>query len=104
MVDASGMLVREVNVGSEPECLVGYFAQLDFPVERIDHEAGPLSPWLHAALVAGPGHPGSIVWSQASAIQAARRGARHSGYPSAKDLRQIGVAEIEVSGPSLGLF
>jgi transposase len=48
-------LVREVKVGSEPECLVGYFDQLDLPVERIGLEAGPLSQWLHAALVAA-GH------------------------------------------------
>ena len=39
VIDADGKLVREVKVGSEPECLVGYFDQL----------------WLHAALVAA-GH------------------------------------------------
>ncbi len=132
VVDATGKLVREVKVGSEPECLVGYFDQLDFPVERIGLEAGPLSQWLHAALVAadhevvlletrhvkaalsamtvktdrkdargiaqllrmgwyrpvhakssaGPGHSGSPGWPQASAIQAARRGAQHPGYPA----------------------
>lgn len=38
--------------GSEPECLVGYFDQLDLPVVRIGLEAGPLSQWLHTALVA----------------------------------------------------
>ena len=46
VVDATGKLVREAKVGSEPECLVGYFAQLEFPVERIGLEAGPLSQWL----------------------------------------------------------
>lgn len=56
VVDATGKLVREVKVGSEPECLVGYFDQLDFPVERIGLEAGPLSQWLYAALVAAGGH------------------------------------------------
>jgi transposase len=55
VVDAAGMVAREVKVGSEPECLVGYFDQLDLPVERIGLEAGPLSQWLHAALVAS-GH------------------------------------------------
>jgi len=52
LVDAAGKVAREVKVGSEPECLVGYFDQLDLPVERIGLEAGPLSQWLHAALVA----------------------------------------------------
>lgn len=55
VVDATGKLVREVKVGSEPQCLVGYFDQLDFPVECIGLEAGPLFQWLHAALVAA-GH------------------------------------------------
>ena len=55
VVDATGKLVREVMVGSEPECLVGYFDQLGFPVERIGLEAGPLSQWLYAARVAA-GH------------------------------------------------
>ncbi|MGV1820008.1 hypothetical protein ACQZ63_12535 [Agrobacterium sp. CG160-95] len=40
VVDATGKLVRGVKVGSEPECLVGYFDQLGFPVERIGLEAG----------------------------------------------------------------
>ncbi len=55
VVDATGKLVREIKVDSEPECLVGYFDRLDFPAERIGLEAGPLSQWLHAALVAA-GH------------------------------------------------
>ncbi|OOO23293.1 hypothetical protein BS627_12015 [Agrobacterium salinitolerans] len=55
MVDTTGKLVREVKVGREPEWLVGYFAQLDIRVERIGLEAGPLSRWLHTALVAA-GH------------------------------------------------
>lgn len=52
VVDAAGKVAREVKVGSEPECLVAYFDQLDLPVVRIGLEAGPLSQWLHAALVA----------------------------------------------------
>ncbi|NKM88708.1 hypothetical protein GFL54_31630 [Rhizobium laguerreae] len=35
VVDATGKMVREVKLGSEPECLVGYFARLEFPVKRI---------------------------------------------------------------------
>ena len=52
MVDATGKIAREIKVASEPEALVGYFAALDLPVSRIGLEAGPLSQWLHAALVA----------------------------------------------------
>ena len=51
IVDATGKVVREVKVVSEPEALVGYFEMLGLPVTRIGLEAGPLSQWLHAALV-----------------------------------------------------
>lgn len=52
VVDATGRIVREVKVASEPEALVRYFDELDLPVSRIGLEAGPLSQWLHAGLVA----------------------------------------------------
>jgi len=52
IVDAKGKIVREVKVASEPEALVRYFNDLELPVCRIGLEAGPLSHWLHAGLVA----------------------------------------------------
>lgn len=55
VVDVAGKVAREVKVGSEPECLVRYFDQVELPVVRLGLEAGPLSQWLHAALVAA-GH------------------------------------------------
>jgi len=51
VVDATGKVVREVKVVSEPEVLVGYFEMLGLTVTRIGLETGPLSQWLHAALV-----------------------------------------------------
>uniref|UniRef100_UPI0005BC59BC IS110 family transposase n=1 Tax=Bradyrhizobium sp. Ai1a-2 TaxID=196490 RepID=UPI0005BC59BC len=53
VVDGTGKVVREVKVASEPEVLIGYFDELELPVSRIGLEAGPLSQWLHAGLVAG---------------------------------------------------
>jgi transposase len=50
IVDASGKIVRETKVASEPEVLVEFFKGLSFPVTRIGLEAGPLSQWLHAGL------------------------------------------------------
>lgn len=50
IVDASGKIVRETKVVSEPEVLVEFFKGLSFPVTRIGLEAGPLSQWLHAGL------------------------------------------------------
>src|SRR4051812_12913529 len=50
VVDATGRIVREAKVASEPEALVGFFAALGVAVTRIGLEAGPLSQWLHAGL------------------------------------------------------
>ena len=50
VVDATGRIVREAKVASEPEALVDFFRQLGLPVVRIGLEAGPLSQWLHAGL------------------------------------------------------
>jgi transposase len=50
VVDATGKIVRETKVPSEPEALVQFFSQLALPVTRIGLEAGPLSQWLHAGL------------------------------------------------------
>jgi transposase len=50
VVDATGRIVREAKVASEPEALVGFFAGLGVAVTRIGLEAGPLSQWLHAGL------------------------------------------------------
>ena len=52
VVDASGKIVREAKVASEPEALVRFFGRLDVRVTRIGLEAGPLSQWLHAGLSA----------------------------------------------------
>jgi transposase len=50
VVDATGRIVREAKVASEPEALIEFFARLGVPVTRIGLEAGPLSQWLHAGL------------------------------------------------------
>jgi transposase len=50
VIDATGRIVRETKVASEPEALVCLFGQLGLPLTRIGLEAGPLSQWLHAGL------------------------------------------------------
>jgi transposase len=50
IVDASGKIVREAKVASEPEELIAWFASLGVGLERIGLEAGPLSQWLFAAM------------------------------------------------------
>jgi transposase len=52
VVDATGRIVREAKVASEPEALIIFFRQRGLPVTRIGLEAGPLSQWLHAGLTA----------------------------------------------------
>jgi transposase len=50
VVDATGQIIREAKVASEPEALTTFFAGLSLPLTRIGLEAGPLSQWLHAGL------------------------------------------------------
>ena len=50
VVDATGRVVREANIASEPEALVGWFRQLGNALTRVGLEAGPLSQWLYAGL------------------------------------------------------
>ena len=50
VVDATGKIIREAKVASEPDALVRFFGELGFPMVRIGLEAGPLSQWLHAGL------------------------------------------------------
>src|SRR5215475_8857384 len=50
VVEASGKIVREAKVPTEPEALIAWFHSLDFGLERIGLEAGPLSQWLFAGM------------------------------------------------------
>jgi transposase len=50
VVDASGRIVREGKVASEPEALIAWFGAFGLALERIGLEAGPLSQWLYAAM------------------------------------------------------
>ena len=50
IVDATGRIIRETKVASEPEALITWFRGLGLALTRIGLEAGPLSQWLYAAL------------------------------------------------------
>lgn len=50
VVGADGKILREAKVASEPEALIAWFGSLEFGLERIGLEAGPLSQWLFAAM------------------------------------------------------
>lgn len=52
VVDATGRIVREAKVASEPEALIGWLAGLGLKLTRIGLEAGPLSQWLYAGMTA----------------------------------------------------
>ena len=53
VVDAQGQVVREAKVASEPEALIGFLRGQQLDIGRVGLEAGPLSQWLHAGLIAG---------------------------------------------------
>jgi transposase len=50
VVEASGRIVREGKVASEPEALIAWFGSVGLRLVRIGLEAGPLSQWLYAGL------------------------------------------------------
>jgi transposase len=50
IVDATGKIVREGKVASDPVALIGWFRVFGLNVMRIGLEAGPLSQWLYAAM------------------------------------------------------
>ncbi len=52
MVDAQGQVVREAKVASEPDALIDFLCRQDLEIARVGLEAGPLSQWLHAGLIA----------------------------------------------------
>jgi transposase len=52
VVDASGKIVREAKVASDPQALTLFFGELGNGLARIGIEACPLSQWLHAGLSA----------------------------------------------------
>jgi len=52
IVDATGKIVAEAKVTSEPAALIGWLRALPFALSRIGLEAGPLSQWLFAGLEA----------------------------------------------------
>jgi transposase len=50
VVNASGKIVREGKVLSEPDALINWFGSLGLELSRVGLEAGPLSQWLYAAM------------------------------------------------------
>jgi len=68
VVDATGQIVREAKVASEPEALIAFLTRLELPLTRIGLEAGPLSQWLYAGL-AKAGH--AVVLLETRHVKAA---------------------------------
>jgi transposase len=50
VVDATGRVVREAKLASEPEALTAWLKNLGLEIVRIGLEAGPLSQWLYAGM------------------------------------------------------
>jgi transposase len=82
VIDAEGLVVAEAKVASEPEAMAAYLASWGGALARVGHEAGGLSPWLHAGLEA-LGVPVVCIetrrmkaYAKASAVKTDRRDAK----------------------------
>ena len=52
VLDATGQIVHEAKLDTDPDAIAAYLHRADLAIERVGLEAGPLSQWLHAGLVA----------------------------------------------------
>lgn len=50
LVDETGEVVKEAVIASDPAALIAYLSGLEFRLERLGLEAGPLSQWLYRGL------------------------------------------------------
>lgn len=50
IVDESGKTMKEHSLATEPEVIAAWLGKTGFTFERIGHEAGPMSSWLHEGL------------------------------------------------------
>ena len=78
VVDASGKILREARVASEPEALIAWFRSSGFEFERIGLEAGPLSQWLFAGMKAAGGSTPLAGWFHRASTS------KYSSSPSAR--------------------
>jgi transposase len=53
VLDATGKVIREAKVASEPEALVAFLRGLGVSITRVGLEAGPLSQWRYDGLSKG---------------------------------------------------
>lgn len=53
VLDASGAVLREAKVESEPAAIVAFLRELQLPIARGGLEAGPLSQWLYDGIRKG---------------------------------------------------
>ena len=124
VVDATGKIVREAKVASEPEALISFFRQLGVPLTRIGLEAGPLSQWLHAGLTKAGFEVVLLETRQVKAALAAmivktdRKDARgiaqllrmgwyrpvHCKAPPAQEIRALLVGRKLLQGKLLGIW
>lgn len=52
VIDGEGAVVAEAKVASEPAAIAAYLEPWSGALTKVGHEAGGLSPWLHAGLSA----------------------------------------------------
>ena len=74
-MDASGKLIRESKVETEPEAIGALLHTIGGPYKRVGLEAGPLSQWLYSGLAVA-GYPVICVETRHMKPRSRRRSTR----------------------------
>lgn len=123
VLDASGTVLREAKVESEPEAIVGFLRGLQLPIARVGLEAGPLSQWLHDGIREG-GYDAVLLETRhvkaalsAMVVKTDRRDARgiaqllrmgwyrpvHRKSASSQEMRVLLAARRQMQAKAIGL-
>jgi transposase len=91
VLDTAGRIVAEAKVDTDPEVIAAHLRRQELEIERLGLEAGPLSQWLHAGLVAA-GLP-------ATCIETRHTKAALSAMPAKTDRNDArGIAQLMRTG------
>jgi hypothetical protein len=92
VMDATGRIIREGKVASEPVALADWLLRLGLPLTLVGLEAGPMSQWLHAGLVSA-GLP-AVLLETRHVIPAAEKNDSSWGFPNRRKYDSLHIEAV----------